>query len=63
MNNVRWDLIESGPAGADRSVLCLAGALCTGEFFAELMAEPALAVYGSSRRHYPARAAPRRSAT
>ena len=42
MNNVKWDLIESGPAGADRGVLCLAGALCTGEFFAELMAEPAL---------------------
>lgn len=37
-----WELRESGPAGADHTVLLLAGALCTVAFFEDLMAEPSL---------------------
>ncbi|NNH72349.1 alpha/beta hydrolase [Nocardia uniformis] len=38
-----WNLIESGPADADHSVLLLPGALCTAQFYRDLMAEPELA--------------------
>jgi pimeloyl-ACP methyl ester carboxylesterase len=37
-----WELRESGPPGADHTVLLLAGALCTVAFFKDLMAEPKL---------------------
>ena len=37
-----WELVESGPAGADRTVLLLAGAMCPAGFYAQVMAEPAL---------------------
>jgi pimeloyl-ACP methyl ester carboxylesterase len=42
MDHDGWDLRESGPPGADHTVLLLAGALCTVAFFKELMAEPKL---------------------
>ena len=38
-----WDMIESGPADAEHTVLLLPGGWCTAMFFEELMAEPALA--------------------
>jgi len=38
-----WELRESGPANADHSVLMLPGGLCSGEFYEDIMAEPALA--------------------
>jgi pimeloyl-ACP methyl ester carboxylesterase len=38
-----WDVRESGPADARRSVLLLPGALCTSVFYEDLMAQPALA--------------------
>lgn len=37
-----WDLRESGPTHADRTVLLLPGGFCTGAFFEDLMAEPSL---------------------
>ena len=37
-----WDRRESGPADAERTVLCLPGGLCTAMFYEELMAEPVL---------------------
>jgi pimeloyl-ACP methyl ester carboxylesterase len=40
--NVDWELFESGPADADRTVLLLPGGLCRARSYAELMAEPAL---------------------
>src|SRR4051794_36982054 len=42
MDHDDWDLRESGPPGADHTVLLLAGALCTVAFFEDLMAEPKL---------------------
>jgi len=38
-----WDMIRSGPADAEHTVLLLPGGWCTAVFYAELMAEPALA--------------------
>lgn len=38
-----WDRRESGPVGAERTVLLLPGGLCTALQYEELMAEPALA--------------------
>jgi pimeloyl-ACP methyl ester carboxylesterase len=37
-----WELQESGPAGADRAVLLLPGALCTAAFYDDVLAEPKL---------------------
>jgi pimeloyl-ACP methyl ester carboxylesterase len=38
-----WDMIRSGPADAERTVLLLPGGWCTAAFYQELMAEPVLA--------------------
>lgn len=38
-----WDIRESGPADALRTVLMLPGGMCTAMFYEELMAEPRLA--------------------
>jgi pimeloyl-ACP methyl ester carboxylesterase len=43
MTAAGWDIRQSGPAGADRTVLLLPGALSTAMFYEDLMAEPALA--------------------
>ena len=40
--SVEWEICESGPAGAERTVL-LPGGLNTARSYAELMAQPALA--------------------
>ncbi len=39
----QWDMVQSGPADADQTVLLLPGGWCTAVFYQELMAEPALA--------------------
>ena len=38
-----WELVESGPPDAQRTVLLLPGGMCSARSFAEVMAEPALA--------------------
>jgi pimeloyl-ACP methyl ester carboxylesterase len=38
-----WETIESGPAGAERTVLLLPGGMCSARSYAEVMAEPSLA--------------------
>jgi pimeloyl-ACP methyl ester carboxylesterase len=40
-----WETIESGPVGAERTVLLLPGGMCSAGSYAELMAEPSLARY------------------
>jgi pimeloyl-ACP methyl ester carboxylesterase len=40
--SVEWDLYESGPAEADRTVLLLPGGLNAGRSYTELMAQPVL---------------------
>jgi pimeloyl-ACP methyl ester carboxylesterase len=37
-----WNLRETGPANAEHTVLLLPGGLCSGEFFEDLMTQPAL---------------------
>lgn len=37
-----WDMVQTGPADAERTVLLLPGGWCTATFYEELMAEPAL---------------------
>lgn len=41
--SVDWEICESGPARADRTVLSLPGGLNTARSYAELMAQPVLA--------------------
>ncbi len=38
-----WEIVESGPAGAEQTVLLLPGGGCSARSYAEVMAEPALA--------------------
>ena len=38
-----WEMVESGPSGANRTVLLLPGGGCSSRSYAEVMAEPALA--------------------
>lgn len=40
-----WETIESGPVGAQRTVLLLPGGMCSARSYAEVMAEPSLARY------------------
>jgi pimeloyl-ACP methyl ester carboxylesterase len=40
---VDWELIESGPTDAGRTVLLLPGGMCSARSYLELMAEPSLA--------------------
>jgi pimeloyl-ACP methyl ester carboxylesterase len=41
--DTKWEMVESGPAGAERTVLLLPGGMCSARSYAELMAEPTLA--------------------
>ncbi|MCX5374035.1 alpha/beta hydrolase [Streptomyces sp. NBC_00015] len=43
----RWEVREAGPADASHRVLMIPGALCTTAFYADLMAEPAMAGLGT----------------
>jgi len=38
-----WEILRSGPANAERSVLLLPGGMCSARSYAEVMAEPGLA--------------------
>ena len=38
-----WEIIESGPAGAEQTVLLLPGGMCSARSYAEVMAQPTLA--------------------
>jgi pimeloyl-ACP methyl ester carboxylesterase len=38
-----WEIVESGPADAEDTVLLLPGGMCSARSYAEVMAEPALA--------------------
>jgi pimeloyl-ACP methyl ester carboxylesterase len=40
---VAWERVESGPQGAERTVLLLPGGMCSARSYAEVMAEPVLA--------------------
>ena len=39
---VEWDIVESGPAKAEQTVLLLPGGMCSAGSYAEVMAEPRL---------------------
>jgi pimeloyl-ACP methyl ester carboxylesterase len=41
--DTEWEIVESGPADADQTVLLLPGGMCSARSYAEVMAEPALA--------------------
>lgn len=41
--DTEWEIVESGPAGAEKTVLLLPGGMCSARSYAEVMAEPALA--------------------
>ena len=41
--DTRWELVESGPTGAERTVLLLPGGMCSARSYADVMAESALA--------------------
>lgn len=41
--DTRWESVESGPVGAERTALLLPGGMCSARSYAEVMAEPALA--------------------
>ncbi len=43
MTAVSWELLDSGPADAERTVLLIPGSLATAAFYEDLMAEPSLA--------------------
>jgi pimeloyl-ACP methyl ester carboxylesterase len=39
---IEWDMVESGPADAERTVLMLPGGMCSARSWAEVMAQPEL---------------------
>lgn len=41
--DTKWEIVESGPAGAEQTVLLLPGGMCSARSYAEVMAEPTLA--------------------
>jgi pimeloyl-ACP methyl ester carboxylesterase len=41
--NTTWEMVESGPAAAEHTVLLLPGGMCSARSYAEVMTEPALA--------------------
>ncbi len=41
--DTRWEIVESGPGDAERTVLLLPGGMCSARSYAEVMAESALA--------------------
>lgn len=40
-----WETVESGPVGAERTILLLPGGMCSARSYGEVMAEPSLASY------------------
>ena len=40
--SIDWEMVESGPADAARTVLMLPGGMCSARSWAEVMAQPAL---------------------
>jgi len=42
--DTEWEIVESGPAGAEQTVLLLPGGMCSARSYAEVMAEPTLAM-------------------
>jgi pimeloyl-ACP methyl ester carboxylesterase len=41
--DTEWEMVESGPADAEQTVLLLPGGMCSARSYAEVMAEPTLA--------------------
>lgn len=41
--SVEWDIVQTGPADAEQTVLLLPGGMCSARSYAEVMAEPLLA--------------------
>ena len=41
--DTEWEIVESGPAGAEQTVLLLPGGMCSARSYAEVMAQPTLA--------------------
>jgi pimeloyl-ACP methyl ester carboxylesterase len=41
--SIEWEMVESGPPDAERTVLLLPGGMCSARSYAEVMAEPPLA--------------------
>jgi pimeloyl-ACP methyl ester carboxylesterase len=41
--DTEWEIVESGPGGAEQTVLLLPGGMCSARSYAEVMAEPTLA--------------------
>src|SRR5207247_1967771 len=41
--STKWEIVESGAADAEQTVLLLPGGMCSARSYAEVMAEPALA--------------------
>jgi pimeloyl-ACP methyl ester carboxylesterase len=41
--DTKWEIVESGPADAEQTVLLLPGGMCSARSYAEVMAEPTLA--------------------
>src|SRR6476620_4953385 len=41
--DTEWEILESGPADAEQTVLLLPGGMCSARSYAEVMAEPTLA--------------------
>lgn len=41
--DTKWEIVESGPEDAERTVLLLPGGMCSARSYAEVMAEPSLA--------------------
>jgi pimeloyl-ACP methyl ester carboxylesterase len=40
--DTEWEIVESGPAGAEQTVLLLPGGMCSARSYSEVMAEPSL---------------------
>src|SRR3954467_15732974 len=41
--DTEWEIVESGPVDAEKTVLLLPGGMCSARSYAEVLAEPALA--------------------
>jgi hypothetical protein len=44
--DTEWEIVESGPASAEQTVLLLPGGMCSARSYFEVMAEPSLARTG-----------------
>ncbi|MGW0582319.1 alpha/beta fold hydrolase, partial [Streptomyces sp. NPDC002920] len=49
----RWEIRRAGPERAPHRVLMIPGGLCTTEFYADIMAEPAVAGLGMTAATLP----------